>query len=196
MLRISATKATSTPFREFSTCSPIYQELLSPCPDKSGFRCTQLAFPTACGGDEGALHFAFCTLFLHEPKRKCHERYSSRQKTDVSTKGLATGTEGFFLQHVGALLCKTHYILFKPLKDLWERMLPPLKYVTTRWVLLPKLKSDSAEMRSYAAQALESMGDAQAVLPLITALQDTDSTVRRFAISSLGHCGMCERLSR
>ena len=78
------------------------------------------------------------------------------------------------------------YILFKPLKSLWEWMLPPLKYATTRWVLLPKLKSDSAEMRSYAAQALESMGDTQAVLPLITALQDADSTVRRFAISSLG----------
>ena len=78
------------------------------------------------------------------------------------------------------------YILFKPLISLWEWMLPPLKYVTTRWVLLPKLKSDSAEMRSYAAQALESMGDAQAVLPLINALQDVDSTVRRFAISSLG----------
>ena len=78
------------------------------------------------------------------------------------------------------------YILFKPLKSLWEWILPPLKYATTRWVLLPKLKSDSAEMRSYAAQALESMGDTQAVLPLITALQDADSTVRRFAISSLG----------
>ena len=78
------------------------------------------------------------------------------------------------------------YILFKPLKSLWERMLPPLKYATTRWILLPKLKSDSAEMRSYAAQALESMGDAQAVLPLINALRDADSTVRRFAISSLG----------
>lgn len=78
------------------------------------------------------------------------------------------------------------YILFKPLIGLWERMLPPLKYATTRWVLLPKLKSDSAEMRSYAAQALESMGDTQAVLPLIDALQDSDGTVRLFAISSLG----------
>ena len=78
------------------------------------------------------------------------------------------------------------YILFKPLKSLWKRLLPPLKYATTRWILLPKLKSDSAEMRSYAVQALESMGDAQAVLPLINALGDRDSTVRRFAISSLG----------
>ena len=78
------------------------------------------------------------------------------------------------------------YILFKPLKDLWEWMLPPLKYATTRWILLPKLRSDSAEVRSYAAQALESMGSTQAVLPLIDALQDADSTVRRFAISSLG----------
>ena len=78
------------------------------------------------------------------------------------------------------------YILFKPLKSLWEWMLPPLKYATTQWILLPKLKSDSAEMRSYAAQALESMGDMQAVLPLINALRDADSTVRRFAISSLG----------
>ena len=41
MLRLSATKATST-------CSLVYQGLLSPCPNKSGFRCTQLAFPTAC----------------------------------------------------------------------------------------------------------------------------------------------------
>ena len=78
------------------------------------------------------------------------------------------------------------YILFKPLKILWEGMLPPLKYATTRWIFIPKLKSDSAEIRSYAAQALESMGDAQAVLPLIEALWDVDSTVRRFAISSLG----------
>ena len=78
------------------------------------------------------------------------------------------------------------YVLFKPLRGLWEWMLPPLKYATTRWVLIPKLKSDSAEVRSYAAQALESMGDVQAVLPLIEALQDVDSTVRRFAISSLG----------
>ena len=84
------------------------------------------------------------------------------------------------------MIMQDTYILFKPLKSLWERMLPPLKYATTRWVLIPKLKSDSAEVRSYAVQALESMGDAQAVLPLITALQDTDSTVRRFAISSLG----------
>ena len=87
---------------------------------------------------------------------------------------------------VYAPIMQNTYILFKPLISLWEWMLPPLKYVTTRWVLLPKLKSDSAEMRSYAAQALESMGDAQAVLPLINALQDADSTVRRFAISSLG----------
>jgi HEAT repeat protein len=78
------------------------------------------------------------------------------------------------------------YILFKPLRGLWGRILPPLKYATTRWVLIPKLKSDSAEIRSYAAQALESMGDVQAVLPLIEALRDVDSTVRRFAISSLG----------
>ena len=84
------------------------------------------------------------------------------------------------------MIMQDTYILFKPLKSLWKWMLPPLKYATTRWVLLPKLKSDSAEMRSYAAQALESMGDAQAVLPLIDALRDADSTVRCFAISSLG----------
>ena len=78
------------------------------------------------------------------------------------------------------------YVLFKPLRTLWERMLPPLKYVTTRWILIPKLKSDSAEVRSYAAQALESMGDTQAVLPLIEALRDVDGTVRLFAIASLG----------
>ena len=41
MLKFRATKATST-------CSLVYQGLLSPRPDKSRFRCTQLAFSTAC----------------------------------------------------------------------------------------------------------------------------------------------------
>ncbi len=74
----------------------------------------------------------------------------------------------------------------KQFERLKEWILPKLKYILTRWVLLPKLRSESAEVRSYVAQVLEEMGDVQAVQPLIETLQDTDSTVRRFAISSLG----------
>ena len=54
-------------------------------------------------------------------------------------------------------------------------------------VLLRKLKSESAEMRAYAAEGLGGVGDVHAVAPLINALTDNNSTVRRFAISSLGH---------
>ena len=53
-------------------------------------------------------------------------------------------------------------------------------------VLLRKLRSESAEMRAYAAEGLGGVGDAHAVAPLIDALTDNNSTVRRFAISSLG----------
>ena len=53
-------------------------------------------------------------------------------------------------------------------------------------VLLRKLKSESAEMRAYAAEGLGGVGDVNAVAPLIDALTDNNSTVRRFAISSLG----------
>lgn len=53
-------------------------------------------------------------------------------------------------------------------------------------VLLRKLKSESAEMRAYAAEGLGGVGDRLAVAPLINALTDNNSTVRRFAISSLG----------
>lgn len=60
------------------------------------------------------------------------------------------------------------------------------RYVPTR-VLLRKLQSESAEIRSYAAEALGSVGDVHAVAPLIDALTDSSTTVRRFAISSLGH---------
>ena len=56
-------------------------------------------------------------------------------------------------------------------------------------LLLRKLKSESAEMRAYAAEGLGGVGDAHAVAPLINALDDNNSTVRRFAISSLGHIG-------
>ena len=60
------------------------------------------------------------------------------------------------------------------------------RYFPTR-VLLQKLKSESAEMRAYAAEGLGGVGDVHAVAPLINALTDNNSTVRRFAISSLGH---------
>ena len=56
-------------------------------------------------------------------------------------------------------------------------------------LLLRKLRSESAEMRAYAAEGLGGVGDVHAVAPLINALDDNNSTVRRFAISSLGHIG-------
>ena len=59
------------------------------------------------------------------------------------------------------------------------------RYVPT-YLLLRKLRSESAEMRAYAAEGLGGVGDVHAVAPLINALDDNNSTVRRFAISSLG----------
>ena len=59
------------------------------------------------------------------------------------------------------------------------------RYIPTH-LLLRKLRSESAEMRAYAAEGLGGIGDANAVPPLINALNDNNSTVRRFAISSLG----------
>ena len=59
------------------------------------------------------------------------------------------------------------------------------RYIPTQ-VLLRKLRSESAEMRAYAAEGLGGVGDVHAVAPLIDALTDNNSTVRRFAISSLG----------
>lgn len=60
------------------------------------------------------------------------------------------------------------------------------RYIPTH-VLLRKLRSESAEMRAYAAEGLGGVGGVHAVAPLINALGDNNSTVRRFAISSLGH---------
>ena len=60
------------------------------------------------------------------------------------------------------------------------------RYIPTH-VLLRKLRSESAEMRAYAAEGLGGVGGVHAVAPLINALNDNNSTVRRFAISSLGH---------
>lgn len=60
------------------------------------------------------------------------------------------------------------------------------RYIPTR-LLLRKLRSESAEIRAYAAEGLGAVGDVHAVAPLINALTDNNSTVRRFAISSLGH---------
>ena len=62
------------------------------------------------------------------------------------------------------------------------------RYLPSRW-LVKKLKSESAEVRSYAAEALGEVGDAHAVELLIEALQDVEGTVRRFATSSLGNLG-------
>lgn len=59
------------------------------------------------------------------------------------------------------------------------------RYFPTR-LLLRKLRSESAEMRAYAAEGLGGVGDLHAVAPLIDALTDPNTTVRRFAISSLG----------
>ena len=59
------------------------------------------------------------------------------------------------------------------------------RYIPTH-LLLRKLKSESAEMRAYAAEGLGGVGDVHAVPSLIDALTDNNSTVRRFAISSLG----------
>ena len=59
------------------------------------------------------------------------------------------------------------------------------RYIPTH-LLLRKLRSESAEMRAYAAEGLGGVGDVHAVTPLINALSDNNSTVRRFAISSLG----------
>ena len=60
------------------------------------------------------------------------------------------------------------------------------RYFPTRF-LLRKLRSDSAEIRAYAAEGLGGVGDVHAIVPLINALSDEDASVRRFAISSLGH---------
>ena len=60
------------------------------------------------------------------------------------------------------------------------------RFFPTR-VLLRKLRSESAEMRAYAAEGLGNVGDVHAVSPLIDALSDDNTAVRRFAISSLGH---------
>jgi len=60
------------------------------------------------------------------------------------------------------------------------------RFFPTR-LLLRKLRSESSEMRAYAAEGLGNVGDTYAVAPLIDALADEDTTVRRFAISALGH---------
>ncbi len=60
------------------------------------------------------------------------------------------------------------------------------RYVPTR-LLLRKLRSESYEIRAYAAEALGSLGDMHAITPLIEALTDGNTTVRRFAISALGN---------
>lgn len=60
------------------------------------------------------------------------------------------------------------------------------RYIPTR-LLLRKLRSESYEIRAYAAEGLGTVGDVHAIAPLIGALNDENTTVRRFAISSLGH---------
>ena len=61
------------------------------------------------------------------------------------------------------------------------------RYLPTQLLISILKKSESAEIRSCAAEALGAIGDEQANQPLINALQDTNNSVRRFAISSLGH---------
>ncbi|MCG9127367.1 HEAT repeat domain-containing protein [Candidatus Poribacteria bacterium] len=56
-------------------------------------------------------------------------------------------------------------------------------------ILLRKLRSDSAEIRAYAAEGLGPVGYASAVEPLIAVLTDENPSVRKFAISSLGKIG-------
>ena len=56
-------------------------------------------------------------------------------------------------------------------------------------ILLRKLRSDSPEIRAYAAEGLGPVGYGSAVEPLIGALEDDNPSVRRFAISSLGKIG-------
>ena len=53
------------------------------------------------------------------------------------------------------------------------------RYIPT-YLLLRKLRSESAEMRAYAAEGLGGVGDVHAVVPLIDALDDNNSTVPAF----------------
>ncbi len=53
-------------------------------------------------------------------------------------------------------------------------------------LLRRKLRSESAEIRAYAAEGLGNVGDSHAISPLIKALSDENITVRRFAITALG----------
>jgi len=61
------------------------------------------------------------------------------------------------------------------------------RYLPTQLLISKLKKSRSSEIRSYAAEALGTVGDEHANQPLIDALQDANNSVRRFAISSLGH---------
>ena len=60
------------------------------------------------------------------------------------------------------------------------------RYLPTQFLISKLKKSESAEIRSYAAEALGAIGDANANQPLIDALQDTNNSVRRFAIQHIG----------
>ena len=61
------------------------------------------------------------------------------------------------------------------------------RYLPTQFLISKLKKSESAEIRSCVAEMLGVVGDEYANQPLIDALQDKNDSVRRFAISSLGH---------
>lgn len=87
-----------------------------------------------------------------------------------------------------SILEKTRSHKIRKLMRLLKHRDGPLRnwrYFPTR-ILLRKLRSESAEMRAYAAEGLGPVGYSSAVGPLIKALKDENISVRRFAISSLG----------
>ena len=110
----------------------------------------------------------------HIRTRKIRENTMTAQQFPdgrCQCQGVPIDFERFFFKHIGlSTYYAEHIHSIQAVNKSVGTDAAPLKYATTRWILLPKLKSDSAEMRSYAAQALESMGDTQAVLPLIDAL--------------------------
>src|SRR5258707_15381733 len=55
------------------------------------------------------------------------------------------------------------------------------------WV--EQLRSSDVRKRRAAAQKLRSLGDSQAVEPLLNALQDEDERVRAYAVIALGGLG-------
>jgi HEAT repeat protein len=65
--------------------------------------------------------------------------------------------------------------------NFWRRRL-------TRW-LIARLRTKSVERRTYILQALGRIGDEAALPVILGAAKDTNSTVRRFAVSALADMG-------